>query len=61
MPWKLILTIALKLGLDKWAKKKAQELGAKIFADASKKLSNMTEVAAIAEQKLFERSENQGH
>lgn len=51
MPWKLILTVAMKLGLDKWAKRKAAELVQRVLLKAAVKADDLARAATSDEDK----------
>lgn len=58
MWWKWILQAAIALGLDKWAKKKAVEIVAKLKARAEKKAEA---IEAAVKEKVDEVLATDGH
>lgn len=52
--WKTILILAVKLGLEDWAKRKAAELAAKIEAEARDRFDQLLKSAHAQAVKKYE-------
>lgn len=53
MWWKVALQVAVQLGLDKWAKRKAADLIAKVKEKAEAKIGHLEEVQKMIEVKAL--------